>query len=162
MPTIFEKGDLFHTDGLRTYAHGCDCAGQMDKGVAVAFKKKWPLMYEEYRARCQDGRFRLGDVFAWNEGDEMVYTLAIQEQSTHKAKLSTLAKSLATMTELARKAGIERVGLPRIGTGLGGLDWPRVKKVLSEVGRETSVTLVVFEQFIRSPVPDDGSSVSGG
>jgi O-acetyl-ADP-ribose deacetylase (regulator of RNase III) len=150
MPAIFEKGDLFHTEGLRAYAHGCDCAGQMDKGVAVAFKKKWPLMYEEYRARCQDGRFRLGDVFAWSEGDEVVYNLGIQEQSTKKAKVTALAKSLKTMAELAQKAGIERVGLPRIGAGQGGLDWPRVKKVLSEVGRETSVTFVVFEQFIRS------------
>jgi len=150
MPAIYKKGDIFHTDGLRAYAHGCDCAGQMDKGVAVAFKKKWPLMYEEYRARCQDGRFRLGDVFAWSEGEEVVYSLGIQEQSTQKAKVPALSKSLKTMAELAQKAGIERVGLPRIGTGQGGLEWPRVKKVLSEVGRETSVTFVVFEQFIRS------------
>jgi O-acetyl-ADP-ribose deacetylase (regulator of RNase III) len=150
MPAIFEKGDLFHTDGLRTYAHGCDCAGQMDKGIAVAFKKKWPLMYEEYRARCQDGRFRLGDVFVWSEGDEVVYNLAIQEQSTQKAKVTALTKSLKTTAELAQKAGIERVALPRIGAGQGGLDWPRVKKILLEVGRETSVTFVVFEQFIRN------------
>jgi O-acetyl-ADP-ribose deacetylase (regulator of RNase III) len=150
MPAIFEKGDLFNTDGLRAYAHGCDCAGQMDKGIAVAFKKKWPRMYEEYRARCQDGRFRPGEVFAWNEGDEIVYNLGIHEQSTQKPKVPVLAKSLKTMMELAATAGIERVGLPRIGTGQGGLDWPRVKKVLTEVGRETSVTLVVFEQFIRS------------
>jgi O-acetyl-ADP-ribose deacetylase (regulator of RNase III) len=122
----------------------------MDKGVAVAFKKKWPRMYEEYRVRCQDGRFRIGDVFAWNEGDEVVYSLAIHEPPMQKAKVAALAKSLRTTAELAQKAGIARVGLPRIGTGQGGLDWPRVKKVLSEVGRETSVTFVVFEQFIRS------------
>jgi O-acetyl-ADP-ribose deacetylase (regulator of RNase III) len=151
MPTIFEKGDIFHTDGLRAYAQGCDCAGQMDKGVGVAFKKKWPLMYDEYRARCLDGGFRLGDVFAWNEGDEVVYNLGIQEQSTDKAKIAALTKSLATMTDLAEKAAIERVGLPRIGTGQGGLEWARVKKILSEVGQKTSVTLVVFEQFIRTP-----------
>jgi O-acetyl-ADP-ribose deacetylase (regulator of RNase III) len=150
VPAIFEKGDLFHTDGLRAYAHGCDCAGQMDKGVAVAFKKKWPLMYEEYRARCENGDFRLGDVLVWTEGDEVIYSLGIQEQSTQKAKITALAKSLKTMANLAQKAGIDRVGLPRIATGPAGLDWPRVKKVLSDVGRETSVTFVVFEQFIRS------------
>jgi O-acetyl-ADP-ribose deacetylase (regulator of RNase III) len=54
------------------------------------------------------------------------------------------------MAELAQKAGLDRVGLPRIGAGKGGLDWPRVKKILSEVGEETTVTFVVFEQFIRS------------
>jgi O-acetyl-ADP-ribose deacetylase (regulator of RNase III) len=150
MPTIFTKGDVLNSDGLRTYAHGCDCAGGMDAGVAVAFKKKWPRMFEAYRARCTEGTFRLGDVLAWNEGDELIYTLAIQEQSTKKAKVPALTKSLKTMTELALAAGIDRVGLPRIGAGPAGLDWPRVKKILSEIGRDTSVTLVVFEQFVRA------------
>lgn len=150
MPTIFTKGDIFDTDGLRAYANGCDCAGGMDAGVAVAFKKKWPKMFEEYYDRCKDGRFRLGDVFAWSEGDEVVYTLGIQEQSAKRAKVPALTKSLKAMTELALAAKIDRVGIARIGAGQGGLDWPRVKKILSEVGQETTVTLVVFEQFIRS------------
>ena len=57
------------------------------------------------------------------------------------------------MTELAKHAGIERIGLPRIGTGLGGLDWQRVKRVLAEAGQQTDVSLVVFDQFIRARVP---------
>ena len=57
------------------------------------------------------------------------------------------------MTTLATNAGIERIGLPRIGAGLGGLDWMRVKRVLSEVGAETKVSLEVFEQFVRSRAP---------
>lgn len=150
MPTIFQEGDIFHTNGLRTYAHGCDCAGQMDKGVGVAFKKKWPKMYEAYKTRCQEGRFHLGEVFDWSEGDEVVYTLAIQPQSADKPKIAALEQSLMTMAELAEKAGIERVGLPRIGAGPSGLDWPRVKKILTEVGKKTSVTFVVFEKFVRS------------
>jgi O-acetyl-ADP-ribose deacetylase (regulator of RNase III) len=80
----------------------------------------------------------------------VVYSLGIQEQSTQKAKVPALTKSLTTMSDLAQKAGIEQIGLPRIGTGSGGLDWPRVKKILSEIGRETTVTFVVFEQFIRN------------
>jgi O-acetyl-ADP-ribose deacetylase (regulator of RNase III) len=150
MPAIFSKGDIFHTDGLRAYAHGCDCAGDMSAGIGVAFKKKWPRMFEEYRARCQDGRFRLGDVFEWTEKGEVVYSLALQAEPTKKAKVSALTKSLKTMSELAQKAGIDRVGVPRLGAGQAGLDWPRVKKILSEAGKETSVTFVVFEQFIRS------------
>jgi hypothetical protein len=41
--------------------------------------------------------------------------------------------------------------MPRLGAGLGGLDWPRVKSVLTAIGDETPVTLVVFEQFVRAP-----------
>jgi O-acetyl-ADP-ribose deacetylase (regulator of RNase III) len=55
------------------------------------------------------------------------------------------------MVELAKGAGIEKVGVPRIGAGPLGFDWARVKKVATEVGDETTVTLLVFEQFVRAP-----------
>ncbi len=155
MPTIFTKGDLFATEGLRAYAHGCNCAGTMDTGIAAAFKKRWPRMFEEYRVRCEDSRFNLGDVFVWSDSDETIYNLAIQEHWKKKAKLAALTRSLERMAELATNARIERVGLPRIGTGLGGLDWPRVKKILTEMGHRTSVTLVVFDQFVRKPTRGD-------
>ena len=150
MPVSFIKGDLFNTPGLRAYAHGCNCAGAMDSGVAVAFKKRWPRMFEEYAARCADGRFHLGDVFVWSEGDVSVYNLAIQEHWKKKAKVPALTRALRKTVELAALAGVERLGLPRIGAGLGGLDWPRVKSVLAAIGAETTVTLMVFEQFVRA------------
>lgn len=149
MPVSFTKGDIFHTEGLSAFAHGVNCAGTMDAGVSVAFKKRWPRMFDEYRALCEDGRLHLGDVSVWSEGEETVYGLAIQEHWKKKATLPAFAKALRRMVELAHNAGIDRVGLPRIGTGLGGLDWMRVKNILNEVGAETTVTLVVFEQFVR-------------
>jgi O-acetyl-ADP-ribose deacetylase (regulator of RNase III) len=123
----------------------------MDTGVSAAFKKRWPRMFEDYEKHCQDGRFRLGDVLVWNEGSHVVYSLGIQEHWKKKAKLAALTRALRRVAELASHAGIERVGLPRIGTGLGGLDWPRVKSVFEEVAAETTVSFVVFEQFIRAP-----------
>jgi len=121
----------------------------MGAGIAIEFQRRWPRMYEEYVARCADGRFGLGDVFPWTEGDVTVYNLGTQLHWRKKAQLPALAKALRKMVEMAPLAGIDRIGLPRIGAGLGGLDWMRVKRVLGEVGAETKVTLQVFEQFIR-------------
>lgn len=153
MPAIFTKGDIFGSD-LHAFAQGCNCAGTMDAGVAVAFKKRWPRMEEEYRARCADGRFRLGDVFVWNEGDDTVYTIGIQEHWKAKATLAALTRGMKKTIELATAAGITRMGVPRIGTGLGGLEWPRVKSVLAELGAATPIEIVVFEQFVRARQPE--------
>jgi O-acetyl-ADP-ribose deacetylase (regulator of RNase III) len=150
MPVVFIKGDLFATEGLAAYAHGCNCAGAMGAGIAIEFKKRWPRMYDEYALRCTDRRFQLGDVFVWSEDGVTVYNLGTQEHWRKKSQLPALAKSLRTMVTLAANAGVERVGLPRIGAGLGGLDWMRVKRVLGDVGAETKVSLEVFEQFIRA------------
>jgi len=150
MPVVFTKGDLFATEGLTAYAHGCNCAGAMGAGIAIEFRKRWPRMYEEYALRCADRRFQLGDVFVWSEDGATIYNLGTQAHWRKKAQMPALARALRSMTTLATNAGIERIGLPRIGAGLGGLDWVRVKRVLTEVGAETPVKLEVFEQFIRA------------
>jgi O-acetyl-ADP-ribose deacetylase (regulator of RNase III) len=150
MPVVFTKGDIFASEGLTSYAHGCNCAGAMGAGIAIEFKRRWPVMFDEYAARCADGRFGLGDVFVWSDGATTIYNLGTQAHWKKKAQLPALAKSLRKMVELATHAGIARIGLPRIGAGLGGLDWTRVKRVMSEVGAETKVTLTVFEQFVRT------------
>ena len=149
MPTSFVHGDMFNTPRVRAYAQGVSCAGTMDAGVAIAFKKRWPRMFEDYKARCDDKRFNLGDVIVWNEGDEVIYSLAIQEHWKKKATLPALNRALAKMLTLATAAGVTAIAMPRIGAGLGGLDWPRVKDVLTELGDTTDVALMVFEKFVR-------------
>jgi O-acetyl-ADP-ribose deacetylase (regulator of RNase III) len=153
VPTTFTKGDLFETPELRAYAQACSCTGAMDVGVGVAFRKRWPLMAAEFQAVCEDKRFHLGDVFVWVDGETTVYNLGVQENWKARARLAALAKAVRRMVELASHAGVTRIGLHRIGTGLGGLEWPRVKNVLEQVGVETTVELVVFEQFIRARTP---------
>ncbi len=150
MPTIFTKGDLFATPDLKAYAHGVTSSGAMDAGIALAFKKRWPRMDEDYRALCVDKRLHLGDVFPWSEGEITVYNLVIQVHWKSHAKLAALTRAVRRMVELATTAGVTRIGLPRIGTGMGGLDWPRVKSVLEAAGSASLLELVVFEQFIRA------------
>ncbi len=162
MPALFTKGDLFAAEGLHAYAHGCNCAGAMGAGIAIEFKRRWPRMFEEYAARCLDGRFGLGDVFVWSEDAHTIFNLGTQEHWRKKAQIPALTKSLGRMLELAAHAGVDRIGLPRIGAGLGGLDWKRVKKVITEVGQHSPVVMVVFEQFVRQtpPSPADANGPS--
>jgi O-acetyl-ADP-ribose deacetylase (regulator of RNase III) len=148
MPATFTEGDLFADSGIRAWGHGCNCAGAMGAGIAVEFKRRFPRMFDEYRVRCADGRFALGDVFVWNEGDVTVYNLGTQEHWRKKAQLAALSKAVTRMVSLAEKGGIERVALPRIGAGLGGLDWPKVRAVLKEAGDASQVELVVFERYV--------------
>ena len=154
MPTTFLHGDLFNTAGVRAYAHGVTTTGAMDAGVAVAFKKRFPRMFDEYKARCEDGRFSLGDVFVWSDGDLVVYNLGIQEHWKKKAKIPALSRALAKMIASATAAGVTSIAMPRVGAGLGGLDWPRVKNILTELGASTPVSLLVFEKFVRAADPD--------
>ncbi|MEP7122389.1 MAG: macro domain-containing protein [Byssovorax sp.] len=150
MPTIFTKGDLLNTEGVRAYALGGNCAGTLDAGIAVAFKKRWPALAAAYAQRAAERKIKLGEAFAWTEGKDTVYLLAIQETAAKKANLPALEQAINAMIDLATKAKIEKIALPRLGAGTAALDPLRVKRVLTEIGAGTPVSLMVFEQFVRA------------
>jgi O-acetyl-ADP-ribose deacetylase (regulator of RNase III) len=150
MPATFAKGDLFGTEGLHAYALGSNARGTMDRGVAVVFKKRWPNVATELSTRAAKGGLALGDVVAFSEGEKTIYALILQEDEAKKAKLASLTKAVNRLVELAAQRGITQVGLFHPGTGKAGLEWPRVKRILQEIGERTEVTLVVFEQFVRA------------
>ena len=149
MPATFAKGDLFSTEGLHAYALGSNARGTMDRGVAVAFKKRWPNLATELSTRAKEG-LALGEVVAFSDEEKTVYALILQEDETKKAKLASLSKAVNKLVELAAQSGIAQVGLFHPGTGKAGLEWPRVKRILQDIGERTGVTLVIFEQFVRA------------
>lgn len=164
MPTTFLKGDILHEasegTGPRALAFGADCAGTMDAGIAVAIRQRWPALADAYRAHCSDAKFQLGDVFAWRpegEGDLVIYALGLQSGGA-KPKLSAFERAARALVSRAEADGVQRVLLPRFGAGKDGLDWLRVKRILTDISRGQPVNLVVFEQFIRQapPTPADG------
>lgn len=147
MPVSFESGDIFATTELRGFAHGCNCAGAMGKGIAVAFKQRWPAMYEEYRRRCKAGSFTLGDVFVWEQGGEIVFNLGTQRSWTTRAEIAAIEKALIGMVREAEQRGVHEIALPRIGAGLGGLAWDEVSAVLERVASTSPVLLRVCDAF---------------
>jgi len=149
MATIFTKGDLFDTDGVRAYAFATNAEGTMDTGIAVTVRKRFPKMGEALVAKAKEGKLALGDVLEHREKDETVFALVIQETEMKKAKFSALTKAAQRLVELATAAKLERVGLFHPGLGKASLEWKRVKNILTEIGDETDVALVVIEQFVR-------------
>jgi O-acetyl-ADP-ribose deacetylase (regulator of RNase III) len=149
MPTAIIKGDIFEAEGIHAYAFGANTDGTMNSGIAIAMKKRWPALGDALAAHAVDGKFNLGDVFAWSEGELTVFALAIQ-QGDKKPSLTALTRSVRRMLALAPAAKVKRIGLPRIGAGPNGLDWTRVRKMLGEITVGQAVRLDVFEQFVRA------------
>lgn len=132
---------------LDALAHGCNCAGAMGKGIAVEFRARFPAMYAEYKRRCQAGEFRVGDVFEWVEGPLTIYNLGTQKTWRTKAQLADVDRAVARMIELAAAHDVQRIGMPRIGAGLGGLPWEQVRARIEALAATSPIELVVFESF---------------
>jgi hypothetical protein len=148
MIKYIERGDIFAIPGVTSYAHGCNCVGAMGKGIAVQFRNKFPAMYEEYRQLCADGSYRVGDVFDYNYGSGHIYNLGTQASWRTQAKLEYIRSSVEKMLALAQADGVDRIALPAIGAGLGGLEWDEVKAVLdAAAAKNPEVDLYVVETY---------------
>jgi len=100
-------------------------------------------MYEEYRRRCLDGTFRLGDVMVWAASDRTVFNLGTQRTWRTTADLAAIERAVEAMLRLAEEHGIDAIGVPRIGTGLGGLEWQVVETSLRRLVDTSPVRLIV-------------------
>jgi O-acetyl-ADP-ribose deacetylase (regulator of RNase III) len=135
-------GDLFETD-VPAIGHGCNTKGAMGAGIAVEFKRRYPDMYQEYKRRCSSGEFSLGDVFVWEAVDRVVYNLATQPRPGPSASVDAIRESVRKALADARGRGFTEIAIPRLGAGLGGLQWEAVRHALYEVSKASPVDLLV-------------------
>jgi O-acetyl-ADP-ribose deacetylase (regulator of RNase III) len=138
------EGDLFAME-FPAIGHGCNCQGIMGAGIALEFRRRWPDMYAEYREFCQDGAAMPGDYYPYAASDgTLIYNLLTQPVPGPTATLEHIAKAVTGAIEHAIGFEVEKLALPRIGAGLGGLKWKEVRDTLIEVSYKfPGFTLVV-------------------
>ena len=142
MAIEFRDGDLFVL-GFPALAHGVNCQGQLG-GLALHFAHRWPDMADAYVDECSGSRLALGGMFVWTAADgTVIYNLATQLHGGPNAELDAIESSLRSAVKHAEDHEITSIGLPRIGAGIGGLEWKAVQAVMAEVADTTGVLLVV-------------------
>lgn len=123
--------------------HGCNCMCTMGSGIAVQIRRNFP------EAWMVDQQTQIGDGNKLGKYSSAVipkYGITVVNAYTqytyggeHPLVLTALDSSLSLV---ARDFLNKRIGLPRIGAGLGGGDWPTIKGIMERVFSETNATLV--------------------
>lgn len=148
MITYVEEGDVFALDNVSNFAHGCNCAGAMGKGIALQFKIKFPQMYNEYKRLCQGNSFSLGDIFIYKYEHGVIFNLATQTTWKTKADISAIEITLEKMLSYSHLNNICKISLPKIGAGLGGLDWDEVKGKIEKISKNyPQIHLFIVENY---------------
>lgn len=136
MIRLVERYNLFDFQG--NIGHGVNCAGAMGKGIALEFKSRWPEMYKSYYELCRSGKFRAGDIFAYQDPRTYRWILNLGTQKTWKEKASPeyLKESLGKTINFLRTHSQVSIAFPRICAGLGGMDWEEVKSIFQSIDSE--------------------------
>lgn len=131
----FVEGDLLEAD-VEAWVNPVNCVGVMGRGLAAQFKRAYPDMFEAYRAATKAGEVAPGvlHVHELSGGRGFVVNLPTKRHWRAKARLEDVDAGLIALASWAREQGVASLAIPRLGCGLGGLDWevvrPRVQDAL--------------------------------
>lgn len=125
-----------------------NCVGVMGGGLALDFKRLYPDMFSRYKLLCASNELRIGSVAFWYPSDEASHVVCLFPTKDHWRNPSTVAyieASLRAFVEFAPLANITSVAFPKVGCGLGGLDYDlEVKPLLYHHLSNCQLTVEIY------------------
>ena len=123
-------GDLF-ASRAQTLVNAVNCVGVMGKGLALEFKKRFPLMFEDYVERCRRNQVTLGQPYVFRDRSGlMVMTFPTKDHWRSSSRLIDLEQGLDYFIDHYADWGVSSVAFPALGCGYGGLAWAEVEPVM--------------------------------
>lgn len=140
------KGDLFAEkyQAEDIYAHCISEDFVMGKGIAKTFKQLFPELKAKDRLIANYKREKYKRLLAVPCKKALVGNLITKRYYYNKPTYETLEESLAELKECIEKNGIKRILMPRIGCGLDGLKWEKVKLIIEEIFADADIEILVF------------------
>ncbi len=117
--------------------------GVMGKGLALKFKKKYPEMYEEYRARCLDGEIHVGKLHFYRSENKIVINFPTKKEWRKPSQLEYVREGLKDFVSRYKDLKIMSVSFPLLGCSNGKLDWRDVKPIMEEFLEPLDITVYV-------------------
>ncbi len=147
------SGDILESraDAL---VHGVAPNDHMDHGLALALRERWPAMHKDFRHYFHARHPEVGDLWVWAGADgRRIVNLFTQDPAPRegghpgRATLSAVGHSLRMLAKAATREGFKSLALPRVATGVGGLDWDEVKPLIERYLGELEVPVYVYAEY---------------
>ena len=146
-------GDILLTKA-EALAHGIAPNDDFKQGLALALREQWPSMYKDFRHFCHSTHPAQGALWSWKGpgGPAIVNLFTQQPPAQHgdhagKASLESVGHCLKALKKELKAQGFKSVAIPKLATGVGGLDWKAVKPLLEKTLGDAGVIIYVYETY---------------
>lgn len=160
------EGDIL-LSRAQVIAHGIAVQEHFDHGLALALRERWPSMARDYRHALHGRHMNAGDVWAWagvdNDGSTRnIVNLLTQDMVGEgpsarpgKARVESVHHALKALARHLTSTGATSVALPRLATGVGGLDWADVKPLLQQHLGSLGIPVLLYETYRKDVAADE-------
>ena len=149
----YVTGNIFNS-GCFAAINPVNCVGVMGAGLAKQFKEKYPEMFKQYKEDCMSKKITLGQNYIWinpnsfrsdircTDYGEFAEIICMPTKN-HWKDSSELSWIILALQDLRNYITINygsgcSIAIPKIGCGLGGLNWefqvkPEIEKYLGDL-----------------------------
>ncbi len=147
------SGDILLSKA-QVIAHGVAPKDPMNQGLALSLHEKYPAMHKDFHHWCAQHNAQAGEAWMWGSTNGVrVVNLLTQEggngHAAHpgRATLKHVRDSLKSLAKIAKKEAFKSIALPRLATGVGGMDWKEVLPVIEEQLGDLGIPIVIYSEF---------------
>lgn len=148
------SGDILLSQA-KAIAHGVAPNDHFDRGLALNLREEFPSMYKDFRHYCQQFHPQPGAAWIWSGVGHRIINLFTQEppqtNNAHPGRASIIHvnHALRELVKLVQKEGLESVAIPRLATGVGGLDWEEVKPVIYSYLDALPIPVYLYSNYTK-------------
>ncbi len=149
---IYHRTSIFDSPA-QTVVNTVNCVGVMGKGVAAEFRKRYPVMFEQYQEICARKLMEPGKLWLWKGPDQWILNFPTKRHWRNPSRLEWIDAGLRKFAAEYENRGITEISFPRLGCGNGGLKWDDVRPLMEAHLSELPITVYVhdYEVNIGSP-----------
>ena len=129
------NGDLF-TSTTQVLVNAVNCVGIMGKGLALTFKHRYPANFEAYYWAVRAKKVKIGEPFVYTcpigESPQYIVNFPTKIHWKDRSRLPHIEVGLIALRRWLLYEEIESIAIPQLGCGLGGLEWPHVRRLIQK------------------------------
>lgn len=144
----YHQGDLLAAD-VDALANAVNTVGVMGKGIALAFKNRFPANFQAYAAACHRGEVVTGRMFVTETqalvGPRWIVNFPTKQHWRDPSRLEWVRSGLQDLRRFLLAEAVPSVAMPALGAGLGGLSWPTVRAEMEAALADLPADIRVYE-----------------
>ena len=127
----YVNGNLLESDA-EALVNTVNSVGVMGKGLALQFKRSFPLMHCQYQRACRKAMVQIGRMWVFDTEYKTIINFPTKKHWRDPSQLQWIQLGLYDLVLSVYIRGIESVAIPPLGCGNGGLDWDVVRPLIAK------------------------------
>ena len=147
------EGDILLTKA-QAIAHGVAAMDPMNQGLAKSLHEEYPAMHKDFHHWCHQHHPKPGTAWMWGGADGLRIVNLITQGGGYghggkpePATIQYVNHALKALRKMATKEKFTSLALPRLATGVGGLDWTEVEPLIDKHLGDLDIPVYVYAVY---------------